>query len=382
VIATRELREPVDAFDWVIVHKGEMGQYRPSFLLAAAERYRATFANEVFVVLSAHGGMRALKKSDVHVAAFRERLRTLPADGQLLADEWRSGQPWYWYSRLAGDPACTGVLRRYSPLPDSRDELERLADDRSRSIYLGGGVVLCRVLGRYLVYVDSEDVALAPHLAMNGYWEPWTSLALARLARPGARCVDVGANYGYFSLLLADAVGSEGRVLSVEPNPRVAELLTDSVGLNGFGDRVEVVRTAVTSDAAGRQRLVVPGRHIGGGSLRREPEPTDRAVEVETASLDELVADWPQVDVVKIDAEGSELDIWRGMTETLARNRDITVVMEYVGSHYRDPVVFVDLIQEDRFRLRYLEDDGSVHDIDRDELLSTPGRLRMLFLRR
>ncbi len=76
------------------------------------------------------------------------------------------------------------------------------------SAYLGDETALCRVLGRYKMFVDTSDNSLSPHLMLDGYWEMWLTEALARAIRPGMTVVDVGANLGYFT---PDNGGSGGR---------------------------------------------------------------------------------------------------------------------------------------------------------------------------
>ena len=118
-----------------------------------------------------------------------------------------------------------------------RGELEQRARAACQSSYLGDHTSLCRVLGKHLCYVDTRDRHLAPHLIMNGFWEPWITVAIAQRMRPGMVCVDVGANLGYFTMLLADLVGPSGAVIAFEPNPRLRELCTSSISANGFRDR-------------------------------------------------------------------------------------------------------------------------------------------------
>jgi len=70
---------------------------------------------------------------------------------------------------------------------------------------------------------------------MDGFWESWITLAVARHLRPGSRRIDVGANCGYFTALFASLVGSAGRVWAWEPNPDLARDLRESIRLNGYG---------------------------------------------------------------------------------------------------------------------------------------------------
>ena len=110
-------------------------------------------------------------------------------------------------------------------LTEYRATLEAICRQHYQTARLSEQVILCRVLGKYIVYADPNDVGLTPHLCLDGFWESWITIALARRLTPGWACIDVGANHGYYTLLMADAVESTGRVCAIEPNPQLAERL-------------------------------------------------------------------------------------------------------------------------------------------------------------
>jgi hypothetical protein len=97
---------------------------------------------------------------------------------------------------------------------NSRWELEEYSRRRATGIFYGDNRMLCRLLGDYLAFVDTHDFMLAPRLVADGFWEAWVTLAVARYLQPGMWCVDVGANYGYYTLLMAAACGPEGRIVA------------------------------------------------------------------------------------------------------------------------------------------------------------------------
>jgi hypothetical protein len=63
----------------------------------------------------------------------------------------------------------------------TRAELETNCRNYSQSVYLGDSKILCRLLGKYMCYVEAQDSSLAPHLCLNGYWESWVTRAIIRL---------------------------------------------------------------------------------------------------------------------------------------------------------------------------------------------------------
>jgi len=261
--------------------------------------------------------------------------------------------------------------------------LEIVSRREAAVVPAGGEVVMCRVLGRYLMYVDVTDISLAPHLCFSGCWEPWITVALARHTHPGFHCIDVGANHGYFSLLLSDAAGPHGRVLAVEPNPDLAKLIERSAFINGFFDRLNVSPTAVTDTGSGTTKLAIPGTALGGATIATVPSEQDRVVEVPTATLDALTESWPRVDLVKIDAEGAEQRIWHGMTRIRSDNPSLTVVMEVNSSRFEAPEEFFQALVEDGFELRMVDLQGDAVVVTIDDLLGPLADTEtMLFLSR
>lgn len=263
-----------------------------------------------------------------------------------------------------------------------RQTLEGVSRQASRALYLGDQTVLCRVLGKYLVYADARETGITPHLAMDGYWESWITIALARLPRPGWHCLDVGANHGYYTLIMADAAGPEGRVVPIEPTPRLAELLRETLDINGF-PRVPVVQKAASATDGERLQLVIPPRRSLNARLSQEAGPNDLVVDVESVTIDALTADWPRVDLIKIDVEGAEEAVWHGMQRTIADNPGLVVILELNVDRYEDPRAFLDSIEGAGFALRYIDVDAEAKSVTVEELLSRQvGVDWMLFLSR
>jgi FkbM family methyltransferase len=143
-----------------------------------------------------------------------------------------------------------------------------------------------------------------------------------------ADCVvyDVGGYEGVFTLFFAHRVGPGGRLITFEPNPHNYARIVENVRLNGF-DNVEVRQLALGAgpDTA---TLVFPPDETARGSLEGGiqdqllHERSAVAIQVAVDSIDRLVAaGLPEPDFVKIDVEGLELDVLRGMPTLIARRR-------------------------------------------------------------
>ncbi len=112
-------------------------------------------------------------------------------------------------------------------------------------------------LRQYKMYVDLRDTGFAPHFMFEGYWEYWITEFVWRNVRPGQVALDLGANHGYYTLLLVDLVGPGGKVHAFEPNPRLAELLDMNIALNGFW---RTARARAEAVGTGPVVVAVPAR--------------------------------------------------------------------------------------------------------------------------
>ncbi|MFZ4405905.1 MAG: FkbM family methyltransferase [Paracraurococcus sp.] len=252
-----------------------------------------------------------------------------------------------------------GLLHLHEIREAPRYALECRARALSAAVYLGDRQALCRVLGRYKMFVDTRDRGLGSHLLLDGYWEIWLTRFLARAVRPGMACVDIGANLGYYALLMADIAGPTGRVLAIEPNPPMARLLQASLDINGFGPRAEVLAMALGDGSLASGTLAIPHGEPKNAALVPAHAAGHYAghaevVEVPVTAFDSLVTGLPRIDLVKIDAEGAEDGILRGMAATLRRDRPLMVLEFNPARPYDGHAVLAML----------LEIYGAVHRLD------------------
>jgi FkbM family methyltransferase len=159
----------------------------------------------------------------------------------------------------------------------------------------------------------------------RGYHDPDFSAALKRLTQPGMLIVDVGANVGGYTLLMAKKAGLAGRVLAFEPNPEVYDRLLSNISANAMGDRISAHRIAL-SERSGVGTMFGPRRDYpnrGIASLHQFVDALSEKFVVEVSTLDAqaLQHGIQKLDLIKIDTEGNDVKVLLGAMATITRYR-------------------------------------------------------------
>ena len=155
--------------------------------------------------------------------------------------------------------------------------------------------------------------------------EAFTSDYLANALSSHSLFIDVGAHYGFFTLLAARHPHLE--ILSIEPVPETYSILNRNITRNNLRN-VQTRRVAV-SDGDGRGRFQIARTSDNCSFYPHPMSPPIREIEVETATLDALLANHaPCRTMIKVDTDGHESAVLDGMRDTLSRFPDISLVLE------------------------------------------------------
>lgn len=280
-----------------------------------------------------------------------------PPHAPVIADAVREFESWHAGIRSTGRSFTTRAL------PGGTQA-------RMWSRMIGGGVLR--------LPENDEDVSRA--LRLNGEWEPETTAYLQRTVQPGWRCVDVGANVGYFAVMMADLAGPAGRTIAVEPLAELCECIRESAAANGLADRLTVVEGAAAESEGGSLRLNLHGSKLG---VTTERVPFDWAPveirEVRTVTLDRLSQGWDRCDLIKIDVEGGEPRVLRGAGTLLTEHRPLLLV-EFLPRHCDDAESWLAELRAIG-SIRSIEPAGVPRNVSTEELLADPNRLWMLEVR-
>jgi len=197
----------------------------------------------------------------------------------------------------------------------------------------------------------SEDGTIFGFLDNGMMYEPDVAHVMMRALHDGDVALDVGANIGFFTVMMAALTGPQGRVVAFEPGPDNLVRLRRNIVVSGVRNVTIVEQPAsdvagpaqfyLNSDAGGGHALWDPGRFPGNAKSRADV----RVARVAATTLDAVVADLdlPMPRLIKIDTEGAEHRVLTGAAGLLRECRVPYIIAELhefglaeLGSSQRD----------------------------------------------
>ena len=189
---------------------------------------------------------------------------------------------------------------------------------------------------KYAIRSNGHEMELAygaqypPIEMIVGNYEQETVLLFERRIRSGMRVVDIGAHVGFFTLLAAKLVGPTGEVYAFEAEPENYKILQSNINRNKY-QNVTAENQAV-SDNNGTAHFYLSGLDNGSHSLHKVRRRMTRgAIKVRETTLDAFfkAQGWPVIDLIKIDVEGAENMVIKGMQQVLALQPAPDLVIEF-----------------------------------------------------
>lgn len=205
---------------------------------------------------------------------------------------------------------------------------------------------------------------------LDGNFENSELRFVQRFLKPGMTVLDIGANQGLYTLLASKLVGTEGRVLAVEPSPREFRRLKFHLWINSCKN-VEVVNIALGAVSGSGQLHVVMGSESGCNSMRPPDvaQPTQQ-LPVSVERLEDVVRmrGIASIDLIKLDVEGAELSVLQGAGQVISSDRRPVILVEAQdlrtkpwGYPAKDILLFLQAMGYSWYSIR---DDGSLLQLD------------------
>ncbi len=191
---------------------------------------------------------------------------------------------------------------------------------------------------------------LSKKLLEKGIWEIANTKFSTKNISKGDVALDVGANIGYFTLLFAKLVGNRGKVFAFEPEPSNFEILKKNVKRNNYLN-VELEQAAV-ADYNGMTKLFLSHVAAGGHSVIAKKFLRGGNISVKVTKLDDYFKGndlFNKISFVKIDVEGAEFEVLKGMKKILEENKKFNIILEFNPSSIRkegkDPLALLEFLE-------------------------------------
>jgi FkbM family methyltransferase len=212
-------------------------------------------------------------------------------------------------------------------LPAGRYRVMHTFFAKPRPVFL---MQLPKSSGGYSFCCDLRD-SISREVCFAGIYEPQETALLKAILRPGMIFVDVGANWGYFTLMAANLVGASGRVVALEPDPRLFATLRENADRN----KLRQVMAIQVAAAAGKGTVTLAGFNENDGNfgisyIAAEPEDKKTCFQVTADCLDSIL-DRYRIDgihLMKMDIEGGEAQALKGLRKGLATKKVKCLLLE------------------------------------------------------
>ena len=203
--------------------------------------------------------------------------------------------------------------------------------------------------------LDLKDGGINRDLFLYGFREPECTKIFKNELFEGMKIADIGANIGYYVLIEAQIIGNSGKIYAIEPEPGNFKMLKKNVEINSYTSLVKFHNVAV-SDRVGKIPFVISSESNHHRLLSQKLYGC-KQIEVDTTTLDELL-DGKEVDMIRMDPEGAEWLILKGMEKILNNQKPLKLfievhpklIIEYGG----DVEEMMQVLAKSNFKLKYL----------------------------
>ncbi len=179
-----------------------------------------------------------------------------------------------------------------------------------------------RKIHNYKMFLDVNDPGISRTLALFGTREKEHIHILQRELKEGMVVLDIGANIGYYAVMEAALVGEQGHVYAIEPSPQNYLLLKKNVELNHFEKVIETFQIGI-SDRTGVEQFYLSSSsnlhtfHPEKYNVTQDSYLTNNVIDVATTTISDFAINKKQIDLIRMDIEGYEVEAFRGMLKIL-----------------------------------------------------------------
>jgi FkbM family methyltransferase len=186
--------------------------------------------------------------------------------------------------------------------------------------------------GRRFRYNPGDRLERLYSLPITGEFERKETEWVRRWLKPGMHCVDAGGSFGWYAVLMSQAVGNAGGVRVFEPIPRTAGVLEANLKRNACSNAV--VHRVALAEADGHMDLYVPDIGVSGSLRLHDYDDAYEVFSCPVRALDSMADEgkWPKIDFIKADIEGAEFALLRGAERVIRRDRPLMMLEAQASS--------------------------------------------------
>ena len=233
-----------------------------------------------------------------------------------------------------------------------------------------GGIPLIKNLNDYAVsHIHSEfvnvhgnkmflDPSDSLNLSIKEIHEPFETKLIENIINNGDFVIDVGAHIGYYTLFMAKLVGENGKVFAFEPHPLNFKILKKNIELNNYQN--VIFENKAVSNKNGKTNLYISKKNSGMHRIHPSKY-CEEKIPVDLVKLNDYFQQsvLNKICLIKIDAEGSEFEVLKGMSNAL-KNSQIKILMEFVPEHLIEhgtqPSEMLNFLSEHGFKIFYIDE--------------------------
>lgn len=215
---------------------------------------------------------------------------------------------------------------------------------------------IAKVDGHKMILDDKDSL----RLSLNGIYEPEQTQYINDLLQPGDNVIDIGANIGYYALIMAKKVGDSGSVFCFEPDKENHLILMKNIENNNYNNRVKIYNNAL-SDQNGKLKLYISETNRGDHRIYSSDQERD-FIEINAIRLDDVEEiKNKKLKLIKIDIQGSEMIALNGMKNTILNSNPV-VISEFwpkgIRMSGKNPDDYVGFFLSNGYKMHLLTENG------------------------
>ena len=197
-------------------------------------------------------------------------------------------------------------------------------------------------------------------------FEPITTDIIMRNVNENSHFIDVGANFGYFTLLAAQLI-KKGKIWSIEANPEIIPILR--LNTEAFKN-LKIINKAVGSENKKIEFYLADD--FVNSSVHQNLYCSEKKITVEMIKLDDLIGD-QSVDFIKVDVQGDEISILEGARKIIDREKNIKIIIEWapgwIKNSCHDPFSLPEVLSNMGFKKIEIIDEYSAEIMEVERMM-------------